>query len=95
MKIPGFKERAICTHCGQLDSIDYIILRCQVPGQRLIWSLTEEILQKKKADWTRGHSIPKIISTIITPVETNGERTDPRTSRLQRIVITESIALIW
>lgn len=85
-EIPQTQGKVICTHCRQLDYMDHILLRCEIPGQRLIWSLTEDLLWEKKAGWSQGQSIAKIMGTIITPVETNEGRADPGTLRLQRII---------
>ncbi|KAJ6554399.1 hypothetical protein B0H19DRAFT_857027, partial [Mycena capillaripes] len=45
--IPECEERANCTHCGELESLEHILFECQSPGQSQIWALAEELWQKK------------------------------------------------
>lgn len=50
---------------------------------------------KKNPTWVRMNSVPGIIGGVMSPVTNVEGKADPGATRLQRIIITESAALIW
>ncbi|KAJ7605710.1 hypothetical protein DFH06DRAFT_1150446 [Mycena polygramma] len=45
--IPGYEDRATCDSCGELETIEHILLECEAPGQAEIWKLAGEFWAKK------------------------------------------------
>ncbi|KAI0341943.1 hypothetical protein BDW22DRAFT_1441667 [Trametopsis cervina] len=92
--IPGFEHRALCTHCGVLDTLQHILTECRIPGQQEIWSWVRWIMNKK------GVPIPALSMGLIMGVNLSCLRDvnlapRPGTTRLFQIVVTESLHLIW
>ncbi|KAH9915202.1 uncharacterized protein B0H18DRAFT_1087595 [Fomitopsis serialis] len=46
-KIQGYEDRAQCSHCGSLETVQHIIFECEATGQALIWSLIRKVWEKK------------------------------------------------
>lgn len=93
--IPGYEERALCGACATEESLEHIILECDVPGQRLIWKLVGQLLQKKaipEVQWNLG----AVLGATLAPFPRDGDR--PPTAgqrRLFKIVVTEATHMIW
>ncbi|KAL0059957.1 hypothetical protein AAF712_013253 [Marasmius tenuissimus] len=91
--VPNYDHRTVCTHCGRPESIRHILLECEVPGRKTVWTLAEEIWKKKGLPWpTLG--LGTILSCGFTTFGTE-ERPDVGASRFYRILMSESAYLIW
>ncbi|KAJ6517684.1 hypothetical protein DFH09DRAFT_940328 [Mycena vulgaris] len=93
--IPGFKDRATCSHCGGIESLQHILFECACPGQAIVWSLAGELWKKKYDVPLPPPSMGMVLGSPLTSFE--GEtRTKPSgVNRLYRILISESVYLIW
>ncbi|KAJ3901002.1 hypothetical protein F5879DRAFT_1011629 [Lentinula edodes] len=78
-KILGFKNRATCTHS---------------PGQREVWKLTKNLWMKSRERW-RNIEFGNILSCGLADFKDPKGKRNPGTSRLFRILISESAYLIW
>ncbi|KAI9058072.1 ribonuclease H-like protein [Trametes sanguinea] len=92
--IPGYEHRAMCTTCGVVESMDHILLECSAKCVQLIWDMCADMLRKAGAD------IPllRIGSIYASPILTLKKLHDDATvgmDRLARILIMESVHLIW
>ncbi|EPS97910.1 hypothetical protein FOMPIDRAFT_8188, partial [Fomitopsis schrenkii] len=95
LKIPGYEDRALCTHCAVRDSMSHILINCAAPGQSRVWELAKAAWEKKGEKWN-----PPQINDIlgIGPRSRRlreGEATPGHTARFWRILISECAHLIW
>ena len=93
--IPDLAHRALCRNCRCTDSPEHILLQCEEPGQRTVWTLAKNIWQRKGLPWPQL-TLPVILrastwhwNNNLDPVTADGA------ARLWRIIITESTYLIW
>ncbi|KAJ7481429.1 hypothetical protein B0H11DRAFT_2419616 [Mycena galericulata] len=92
--IPGYEERAECHSCGEVESMEHILLKCRKPGQAKIWELAETLWKKKHPEWPQL-SMGAIMGCALANFTDEKGRPLPGANRLYRIIITESIYLIW
>ncbi|RDX52284.1 hypothetical protein OH76DRAFT_1345381 [Lentinus brumalis] len=93
--IPGYEQRAVCQVCGMVDSLEHILLECDAPGQKTVWELTNHMLQAKGIP-TPQWSFGALLGAIAAPFPRTGEDTlKTGQRRLFRIVMTESVHLLW
>lgn len=95
LKIPEFEHRASCPECGVEESMTHILMECDIPGQKEVWDLAKQLWLKKHSYWPDVKSIDNIIGCSLMRFTTRNNRWDPGTSRLYRIIISESAHLIW
>ncbi|PBK66693.1 hypothetical protein ARMSODRAFT_989329 [Armillaria solidipes] len=79
--IPSYEHRGRCAVCNAEDSLEYVLLECDIPGQRLIWELAQELWEMKHPTTADLRDEKKNVLHGLT--------------RLYRILITESAYLIW
>ncbi|KAK0433117.1 hypothetical protein EV421DRAFT_1893021 [Armillaria borealis] len=48
--IPSYEHRGRCAVCNAEDSLEHVLLECNIPGQRLIWELAQELWEMKPPD---------------------------------------------
>lgn len=94
--IANYEFRADCPNCKTEESIEHILCECDIPGQNQIWSLVNNALTNKLG------AAPKITFGVILGcalinIKTGKKkkRIVPGTSRLFRILVSESAHLIW
>ena len=93
--IPTCEIRALCAACGAEESMEHILLECDAPGQKVIWSLVRVLLSEV------GISLPRIRYGLILGAATTAITKDHTRqpcagiNRLYRIIMTESAYLIW
>ncbi|KAJ7596128.1 hypothetical protein C8J56DRAFT_774545, partial [Mycena floridula] len=92
--IPGCETRQTCDNCGVEDSMKHILMECEMPIRKTIWSLVDKILGLKGGEWPEltyevlmGHGLIKIKS--------DSKNVDKGRTRLFQIVISESLHQIW
>ncbi|KAJ7024876.1 hypothetical protein C8F04DRAFT_1213005 [Mycena alexandri] len=73
---------------GVTESMDHILTRCDATGQSLVWDLASELWQLKTGKDLR----PTLSEISVCGAMLKG---DKGTSRLFRIVVSESAYLIW
>ncbi|KAJ7742028.1 hypothetical protein B0H16DRAFT_1676242 [Mycena metata] len=92
--IPECKDRAICGHCGVTETFEHIILECGRPGQEQVWKLVKELWAKKHSNWP-PLSLGTILDCGLAVFKDEEKKAIPLAARLYRILITESMYLIW
>ncbi|KAJ7714014.1 ribonuclease H-like protein [Mycena metata] len=92
--IPECEDRAICGHCGVTETFEHIILECGRPGQEQVWKLAKELWAKKHSNWP-PLSLGTILGCGLAVFEDEKKKAIPLAARLYRILITESMYLIW
>ena len=92
--IENFEHRGICTHCGITESMEHILTECDAPGREQIWTLANELWAKR----TRT-PIPTnygaLIGCCLSNFKKNNGNPDKGLNRLFRIIVSESIYMIW
>ncbi|KAJ7616835.1 hypothetical protein DFH06DRAFT_1107689 [Mycena polygramma] len=92
--MPESEEREFCQFCGEREDLEHILLKCERPGQALVWSLAKELWRKKHPTWPEL-SLGGILGCGLAVFKNESGRTLPGTARLYRILISESIFVIW
>jgi hypothetical protein len=41
--IPNYEHRSTCHKCGTTEDLEHIILKCDIPGQEIVWNLTKSL----------------------------------------------------
>ncbi|KAJ7847038.1 hypothetical protein B0H13DRAFT_1550447, partial [Mycena leptocephala] len=73
---------------------EHILLRCKRPGQSLVWSLAKDLWLKKHPSWPTL-SMGIILGCGMASLSDENDRKLQGTSRLFRILISESAFTIW
>jgi hypothetical protein len=79
---------AQCTTCGVHESMEHILTQCGMPGQKEVWDLASNMWRLKT-----GKAMSPTIGQIMAGGAT--KHSNPGTTRLYKILITESAHLIW
>lgn len=92
--IPGYEGRMMCAPCGAAEDLDHILLQCRCVGQDLVWRLARAALRRA------GIELPvlNLGALLAAPcISAAGLGDKPRATndRLLRIVLTESVHLVW
>ncbi|KAJ7155938.1 hypothetical protein C8R43DRAFT_1125843 [Mycena crocata] len=87
--IPGHEDKGPCSVCRESETMQHILTRCKGSGQEQVWELASEIWKLKT-----GEDLPKPVMGQIMACAAI-KRRDAGTSRLFRIVVSESAHLIW
>ncbi|KAJ7846786.1 hypothetical protein B0H13DRAFT_1646440, partial [Mycena leptocephala] len=92
--IPDMEDRANRQHCGVLETMEHILLQCTRPGQAEIWKLAEELWLMKDDTWP-ALSMGTLLGCGLANFKGENGKNSPATAQLYRILITESLYLIW
>ncbi|KAJ7828729.1 hypothetical protein B0H13DRAFT_1656087 [Mycena leptocephala] len=92
--IPDCEERAICQFCNEPEDLEHILLKCKRPGQDLVWKLAKDLWLRKHPIWPEL-SLGSVLGCGLVTISDEKGRTLPGASRLYRILISESIFVIW
>ncbi|KIY47302.1 hypothetical protein FISHEDRAFT_45603 [Fistulina hepatica ATCC 64428] len=92
--IPNFEGRGLCPKCSVAEGLEHILLKCEIPGQSLIWSLAKALLELKNIRWPEL-SLGLIMSIGLVEVRGGLNKAKIGDQRLLKIVIAESLYLIW
>ncbi|KAK0504433.1 hypothetical protein EDD18DRAFT_1306014 [Armillaria luteobubalina] len=91
---PQYAIRGECPHCKVLETMEHILLECDIAGQALIWDLMRELWEKKGQTWitpTYGLALGVTLIQI-----QNGEgKINAGATRLYKIIMTEATHMIW
>ncbi|KAJ7102968.1 hypothetical protein C8R43DRAFT_907040 [Mycena crocata] len=92
--ITGFEERAVCKHCEATESFTHLALECAGPGQSQVWCMAQDFWTQKHEKWPTL-SLGSILGCGLAVFEDEKGKPLTSTARLYRILITESLYLIW
>ncbi|KAJ7502314.1 hypothetical protein B0H11DRAFT_2155249 [Mycena galericulata] len=84
----------MCSNCNVTESLEHILLECACPGQSQIWVLAKEIWSKTGLDWP-DLSLGGILGCGLVTFRDENNRCSPARARLYKIIVTESLHLIW
>ncbi|KAJ7668756.1 hypothetical protein DFH06DRAFT_982886 [Mycena polygramma] len=94
LNIPDMDDRAQCQHCGGLEDMEHILVHCSRPGRHEIWELAKKLWLMKHKLWPIV-SLGSILGAGLATFEDDENKKMPNTARLYRILMTESMYLIW
>jgi hypothetical protein len=60
MQIPNLEHREKCPKCGTTESLEHIILQCDIPGQGVVWKKVKQLWLKKHISWPELQNIGHI-----------------------------------
>jgi ribonuclease HI len=93
--IPNFEQRGTCNLCGEVESMEHILIECEnSPARKTIWKLAEELWKKREKDWPDVRYGTILGSNLAHFTDSKGKRLEGK-SRLFTILITESAHMIW
>ncbi|KAI0039428.1 RnaseH-domain-containing protein [Auriscalpium vulgare] len=97
--IPGYEHRASCSACGApTESMDHLLFQCPDSHQALIWHLARDLWPHGADSWPDmniGTALACGLLSVRTPDDTQPPRPRPGPTRLLRILVAESVHLIW
>ncbi|KAJ7023367.1 hypothetical protein C8F04DRAFT_970219, partial [Mycena alexandri] len=88
-KIDGHEFKATCVHCGVTETMEHILTKCDVPGQEEVWELASEMWKIKTGEDLPRPTTGQIMACAMT------KKKDAGTTRLFRILVSESAYLVW
>ncbi|KAJ7673161.1 hypothetical protein DFH06DRAFT_1359054 [Mycena polygramma] len=89
LQIPGHEEKGECTRCGQTKTMDHVLTKCEVAGQKEVWELASELWQMKTGQELAKPTTGQIMACAAI------KKKDKGTTRFFRILVSESAHLIW
>ncbi|KIY53322.1 hypothetical protein FISHEDRAFT_22006, partial [Fistulina hepatica ATCC 64428] len=92
--IPNFEGRGVCPECGTKEDLEHVLLKCKIPGQKVIWQLAKALVEKRGIAWP-DLSLGLIMSVGLLEPQGNEGTFKLGDRRLLKIVIAESAYLIW
>ncbi|RDX43886.1 hypothetical protein OH76DRAFT_1543714, partial [Lentinus brumalis] len=92
--IPGYEQRSRCTHCGEEESMEHILVDCTVSPVTTVWELVTRAL-KCKSDWVPTLSLGIVLGATSFTFSGRTKRPTPGLDRLFAIMVTESAYLVW
>jgi ribonuclease HI len=92
--IPECEDRAICSECGEVETLEHILVDCESPGPAIIWKAAETLWREKEPEWP-VISLGNILGCGLMRFEDKRGRLKSGTRRLYRILVSESAYTIW
>ena len=94
-RIPGYEQRAECSLCGEIETMDHIMFRCDRGTGQSIWMRIRAMCEQKGMDWPEDFDLFTIMASPFACFEDNQGRRHPGANRLFQIVVSEAAFLIW
>ncbi|KAK6977477.1 hypothetical protein R3P38DRAFT_2810030 [Favolaschia claudopus] len=92
--VPNLHHLAYCQTCAVPETMEHIVLECEAPGQKRVWTLCERMWKFRFNDWPNLHwglilgcALPRFRST-------RGHRLRGK-ERFFTIMVSTSVHLIW
>ncbi|KAF8179515.1 hypothetical protein K438DRAFT_1444725, partial [Mycena galopus ATCC 62051] len=92
--IPECEDRAICQECGEVEDLEHILVKCESPGPKIIWTAARRLWLEKELDWPEV-SLESILGCGLMRFEDEVGKLKKGSRRLFRILISESAYTIW
>ncbi|KAJ7190514.1 hypothetical protein GGX14DRAFT_604158 [Mycena pura] len=92
--IPECDERVACRDCGEIESLEHILIHCESPGRELIWTAAETLWLERESEWPEI-SLGTVLGCGLAEFRADGGKIDRGAQRLYRILISESAYQIW
>ncbi|KAJ7090686.1 hypothetical protein C8R44DRAFT_955817 [Mycena epipterygia] len=92
--IPECEERAVCKDCEEMEDLEHILIKCQCPGQSIVWRAARTLWLERETDWP-AVSLGTVLGCGLAEFRDDKGKVRRGTQRLYRILISESAYLIW
>ncbi|KAJ7064028.1 hypothetical protein C8F01DRAFT_984071, partial [Mycena amicta] len=92
--IPMMEDREKCSHCGETESLQHILIECERPGRKEIWRLAKTLWEKKSLPWHEP-SLSSVLGAGLAVFRDPNGKELKGSSRLYKILLSESVFLIW
>ncbi|KAJ7082770.1 hypothetical protein C8R44DRAFT_753644 [Mycena epipterygia] len=92
--IPECGNCAECQCCETTDDLEHILLKCESPGQEIIWAAAKSLWMEKESQWPEV-TLGTILGCGLAEFRDDGGRPQRGKQRLYRILMSESAYLIW
>ncbi|KAH9855818.1 hypothetical protein C2E23DRAFT_773187 [Lenzites betulinus] len=92
--IPAYEARELCPWCGVREDLEHILLACDAPGRKLVWTLSVAALRRKGIEVRHDKAGIVLAPHMYTVRAANGTPHHART-RVARIILSEATYLIW
>ena len=93
-RIEGYEHRGVCRICESEESMEHILTECTAPGRTQVWALANE-LWKKRSNTPIPESYGALLGCCLSEFKTPGGKPDKGLNRLFRILVSESMYVIW
>ncbi|KAJ6505422.1 hypothetical protein C8R45DRAFT_817358 [Mycena sanguinolenta] len=93
--IPECRGRATCQSCGITKDLEHILVKCDSPGQRLIWEAAARLWREKSDTPWPEVSLAAILGCGLLGFDDEDAKKRRSTQRLYRILMSESAYLVW
>ena len=92
--INKYEHRGTCTHCGTEELMEHILTKCNAPSRTQIWSLANELWSKRSRILIPSN-YSALLGCCLTDFKKENDKSDKGLNRLFRIIISESMYMIW
>jgi ribonuclease HI len=95
-RIENYEQRGLCAHCDTEESMEHILTGCSAPGRERVWALANELWRKRSSSNTQiPTNYGALLGCGLSNFKKGGDRPDKGRNRLFRIIVSESMYLIW
>lgn len=93
-KIPQYEHRGTCSRCGMQDSLEHILIDCQMSEQVTVWALAQSLWKTVGYIW-KPISFERVLRVGLEAPMLDGPNTPWKMARLWHMLVSESAYLIW
>ncbi|KAF9049008.1 hypothetical protein BJ165DRAFT_1342952 [Panaeolus papilionaceus] len=91
----NLEYRGKCRACDTTETLEHILTECRCSGQEIAWKLAEGIIKKKSPTWKRPNLGQMLGQGYINESKKKKSKEERGKRRLQTIISTETMHLIW
>jgi len=91
--IPGYEERGTCPLCESQEDMEHILTTCSSKARSTAWKLANDLWLKRN-NTPLPTNLGDILGCGLASFTTNGKM-DSGKNRLYRILVSETVFLIW
>ncbi|KAK0501063.1 hypothetical protein EDD18DRAFT_1067222, partial [Armillaria luteobubalina] len=90
---PQYKKRGECPHCKVMESMEHVLVDCNIDGQNVLWQLARELWENHRQKWI-PQTLGIALGSTLVQVKTKEEKTKLQPD-CNYILITETVHMIW
>lgn len=94
LRIEDKRDRAYCKACGELETIDHILLKCESPARKRVWDSAKAVWEKLTGTKWQEPNVYTMMGLGAMTKTKDGKILRGQT-RLYRIMVAESAWLVW
>ncbi|KAK0201490.1 hypothetical protein DFS33DRAFT_1375104 [Desarmillaria ectypa] len=89
-----YAMRGECPHCKVSESMEHVLTECNIGGRATLWGLACELWERTGRQWFLV-TLGVALGATLMQIKTEKGSVDRAATRLYRILMTETIHLIW